>query len=90
MHLIANTFEEFLARWRAFLAAITATGQGIKLRYTIYGQQIEFNLQYLSATQFGVYNGQLGKFAVRFIERSPNNGVLLTLNNSNDIEEGEE
>lgn len=90
MHLIANTFEEFLTRWRAFLAAITATGQGIKLRYTIYGQQIEFNLQYLSATQFGVYNGQLGKFAVRFIERSPNNGVLLTLNNSNDIEEGEE
>lgn len=91
MHLIANTFEEFLSRWRAFLAAITATGQGIKLRYTIYGQQMEFNLQYLSATQFGVYNGQLGKFAVRFIERSPSNGVVsLTLNNPNDSEEGEE
>ena len=91
MHLIANTFEEFLSHWRAFLAAITATGQGIKLRYTIYGQQIDFNLQYLSATQFGVYNGQLGKFAVRFIERQPNNGALsLTLNNPNDIEEGEE
>jgi len=91
MHLIANTYEEFLSRWRAFLAAITATGQGIKLRYTIYGQQIEFNLQYLSATQFGVYNGQLGKFAVRFIERSPNNGaVSLTMNNQNDSEEGEE
>lgn len=91
MHLIANTFGEFLSRWRAFLAAITATGAGIKLRYTIYGQQMDFYLQYLSATQFGVYNGQLGKFAVRFLERSPNNGVVsLTLDNPNNIEEGEE
>lgn len=74
MHLIADTFEEYISRWRAFLAAITATGQGIRLTYTIYGQSMQFDLQYLSCTQFAVYNGQLGKFAVRFIERLPNNG----------------
>jgi len=74
MHLIADTFEQFLARWRAFLAAITATGEGIRLAYTVYGQSLTFDLQYLSATQFAAYNGQLGKFAVRFIERNPNNG----------------
>lgn len=74
MHLIADTFEQYMSRWRAFLAAITATGQGVRLTYTIYGQSIQFNLQYLSCTQFAVYNGQLGKFAVRFIERQPNNG----------------
>lgn len=74
MHLIADTFEEYISRWRAFLAAITATGQGIRLTYTIYGQSMQFDLQYLSCTQFAVYNGQLGKFVVRFIERLPNNG----------------
>lgn len=79
MHLIATTFEEYMAHWRAFLAAITETGQGIRLTYTIYGQTLRFNLQYLSCTQFAVYNGQLGKFAVRFIERSPDNGQALTI-----------
>ena len=83
MHLIADTFEQFLARWRAFLAAITATGQGIRLTYTIYGQSMRFDLQYLSATQFGVYNGQLGKFAVRFVERQPSNGTINLLGNGN-------
>ena len=77
MHLIADTFEQYIARWRAFLSAITATGQGIRLTYTIYGQAIQFDLQYLSCTQFAVYNGTLGKFAVRFVERSPRNGQLV-------------
>jgi hypothetical protein len=80
MHLIADTFEQFLNRWRAFLAAITATGQGIRLVYTVYGQSLTFDLQYLSATQFAAYNGQLGKFAVRFVERNPNNGQPQTNN----------
>lgn len=75
MHLIADTFEQYMARWRSFLAAITATGEGIRLTYTIYGQSMTFDLQYLSCTQFAVYNGTLGKFAVRFIERKPHNGV---------------
>lgn len=74
MHLIADTFEQYIARWRAFLSAITATGQGIRLTFSIYGQSMVFDLQYLSCTQFAVYNGQLGKFAVRFIERNPSNG----------------
>lgn len=74
MHLIADTFEQYIARWRAFLAALTATGQGIRLTFTIYGQSMVFDLQYLSCTQFAVYNGTLGKFAVRFIERNPRNG----------------
>ena len=91
MHLIANSYEQFLSRWRAFIAAITATGEGIKLRYTVYGQQIEFNLQYLSCTQFAAYDGRLAKFALRFIERNPNNGVVsLTLNNPNDNGEQED
>lgn len=80
MHLIADTFEQFLSRWRAFLAAITATGEGIRLVYTVYGQSLTFDLQYLSCTQFGAYNGQLGKFAVRFVERNPNNGLPRTNN----------
>ena len=91
MHLIAGTYAQFLSRWRAFLAAITATGEGIKLKYTAYGQQMEFNLQYLSCTQFAAYNGTLAKFALRFVERSPNNGVVsLTLNNPNNNEEDNE
>ena len=84
MHLIADTFEQFLSRWRAFLAAITATGEGIRLVYTVYGQSLTFDLQYLSATQFAAYNGQLGKFAVRFIERNPNNGQPRVNNLSGD------
>jgi len=74
MHLIANSFEEYMSKWRSFLAAITASGEGIKLTYTIYGQSLVFYLQYISCTQFAVYNGQLGKFAVRFTERKPANG----------------
>jgi len=76
MHLIADSFEQYMARWRAFLAAITATGQGIRLSFNIYGQTMRFNLQYLSCTQFAVYNGTLGKFAVRFVERRPSNGTI--------------
>jgi hypothetical protein len=79
MHLIADTFEQYMARWRAFLAAITARGQGIRLSYTIYGQTMTYNLQYLSCTQFAVYNGTLGKFAVRFVEANPSNGQALTI-----------
>ena len=90
MHRIAATYEQFLTRYRAFMDAITATGQGILLSYTVYGQQIRFKLQYLSCTQFAAYNGQLAKFALRFVERTPGNGVVsLTLNGTNDNEEEE-
>lgn len=78
MHLIADTFEQFLSRWRAFLAAITASPQGIRMTVTAYGQTLTYTLQYLSCTQFAQYNGQLGKFAVRFSEQKPNNGQETT------------
>ena len=73
MHLIADTFGQFLSRWRAFLAAI-AVANGITMTVTAYGQTLTYNLHYLSCTQFGQYNGTLGKFAVRFAEAKPNNG----------------
>ena len=78
MHLIADTFEQFLSRWRAFLAALTASPQGIRMIVTAYGQTLTYTLQYLSCTQFAQYNGQLGKFAVRFSEQLPRNGVTAT------------
>jgi hypothetical protein len=75
MHLIASSFEDYIAKWRSFLSAITATGEGIKLSFRIYEQTLVFDLQYVSCTQFAVYNGTLGKFAVRFTERVPMNGT---------------
>ena len=75
MHLIADDFGQFLTRWRAFLAALTASPQGIIMTVTAYGQTLTYTLQFLSCTQFAQYNGQLGKFAVRFSEQLPNNGV---------------
>lgn len=71
MHLIAPDFATFLTNYRGFLAALTASPEGIILNFNIYGQSITYRLQYLSCTQFAAYNGQLGKFAVRFIERDP-------------------
>jgi len=75
MHLIADDFGQFLTRWRAFLAALTASPQGIIMTVNAYGQTLTYTLQFLSCTQFAQYNGQLGKFAVRFSEQLPNNGV---------------
>ena len=75
MHLIADNFQQFLTRWRAFLAALTASPQGIIMTVVAYGQTLQYTLQFLSCTQFAQYNGQLGKFAVRFSEQLPTNGV---------------
>lgn len=75
MHLIADNFQQFLTRWRAFLAALTASPQGIIMTVVAYGKTLQYTLQFLSCTQFAQYNGQLGKFAVRFSEQLPTNGV---------------
>jgi hypothetical protein len=75
MHLIAPDFATFLAHERAFIAALTASPL-ITLTFAIYGSTMRFRLRYLSCTQFAVYNGTLGKFAVRFEEPIPNNGQL--------------
>ncbi|MBR5169342.1 MAG: hypothetical protein IKW85_02090 [Muribaculaceae bacterium] len=91
MHLIASTFADFVTKLRAFIAAVNNVPEGVILSYTIYGQQLQFRLQYLSCTQFAAYNGTLGKFAVRFIERYPTLGLgtapTLTLTSSNPNEE---
>jgi len=85
MHLIATDFPTFFANQKAFLEALTSSPEGIILTFSIYGQTLKYRLQYLSCTNFGVYNGTLGKFAVRFEERVPRNGVEpTTLNLSNE------
>ena len=92
MHLIAPNFNTFLTNYRGFFDAITASPEGIILTVGIYNKNIQYRLQYLSCTQFGVYNGTLGKFAVRFIEREPSNfGAIPTSFNANNgnEEEGE-
>lgn len=89
MHLIAPDFDTLVANERAFFAALNANPQGIILAFTIYGQPIRYRLQFLSCTQFAVYNGTLAKFAVRFIERNPQNGQV-TFNMTNPNNEGEE
>lgn len=71
MHLIADNFQQFMTRWQAFLAALTASPQGIRMTVTAYGQTLQYTLQYLSCVQFAQYNGQLGKFAVRFSQQDP-------------------
>lgn len=75
MHLIASSFEDFVTKYRDFIATLTYSSQGVILSYTIYGQTLRYKLHYLSCTQFAQYNGTLGKFAVRFVERSPSNGT---------------
>lgn len=88
MHLIASTYEQFLSRRRAFLQALTASGRGVRIMFVYDGQQTQFDVRYLSFTQFAVYGGTLGKFAVRFIEPKPNNGLPpATLNLDFDNEE---
>lgn len=88
MHLIAPDFQTLLVNERAFFAALQANPQGIILSYIIYGQTLRFRLQFLSCTQFAVYNGTLAKFAVRFVERLPMNGAAsLTSGNPNNEEE---
>lgn len=73
MHLIAPDFETFTARYQSFFNTI-AKAKKIYLQFYIYDQWIKFNLKYLSCTQFGVYKGELGKFAVRFEESVPQMG----------------
>ena len=75
MHLIASDFGDLLAKERAFLAALTNSPEGIILLFEIYGQTLQYRLQYISCTQFAVYGGTLAKYAVRFEERVPNNGL---------------
>lgn len=77
MHLIATDFATFLVNERAFIEALTATPV-VTLAFSIYGQTIRYRLRYVSCTQFGVYNGTLGKFAVRFEEPVPSNGMVAT------------
>ena len=75
MHLIASDFGDLLAKERAFLAALTYSPEGIILLFEIYGQTIQYRLQYISCTQFAVFGGTLAKYAVRFEERVPRNGL---------------
>ena len=91
MHLIAASFEDFLTKWRGFIAALNASGEGINLQFQIYGQTINYRLRYLSCTQFAAYNGTLGKFIVRFEESQPSNGTSsLTLGTTSNNEGGGE
>lgn len=92
MHIIASSLTDFLEKERAFFHFLADNPRGIKLElYGVYGlpynKLIAFNLQYLSCTQFGVYNGTLGKFAVRFIEAASNaNGAFIGSSNPNEEE----
>lgn len=73
VHLIAPDYATFLANERAFIEALTAVPI-FTLRFTIYGQTTQYRLRYISCAQFGVYNGTLGKFALRLEEPVPMNG----------------
>lgn len=88
MHIIASSFDDFLTKERALMHFLSDAPKGIKLElYGVYGltytNRLTFNLKYLSCTQFGVYNGTLGKFAVRFIEptTTPTGAFLGNSNN---------
>ena len=76
MHIIADSFSDYLSKYRSFIETISSDPYGIRLTFIIYGQTMIFFLRYLSCTQFSVYNGTLGKFAVRFVEEKPNLGQL--------------
>lgn len=84
MHMIAPDFSTFLTNYRAFFAALNASPKGIVMQYRPYGTRLYYNLKYLSCTQFAAYNGQLAKFAVRFIEPTPNGGQQMSLTMSNE------
>lgn len=92
MHIIASSFDDFLTKERAFMHFLSDDPKGIRLElYGVYGltfdNRLVFNLKYLSCTQYGVYNGTLGKFAVRFIEPSTNSaGAFLGNPNPNNEE----
>ena len=74
MHLIAPDFETFLSRYRSFINTI-AKAKDIWFQFNIYGQWLRFHLTYVSCTQFGVYSGTLGKFALRLHEPNPGIGT---------------
>lgn len=73
MHLIAPDFHTFVENYRGFFNALVASPEGVILTFNIYGEIVQYRLQYLSCTQFAAYNGTLGKFVVRFEEREPSN-----------------
>lgn len=75
MHIIASNYTDFLTKYRAFVEALNASPEGIIMQVFTFGTKIEFRLQYLSCTQFALYGGTLGKFALRFIERYPSLGL---------------
>jgi hypothetical protein len=89
MHIIASSFDDFLTKERAFMHFLSDDPKGIRLElYGVYGltfvNRLTFNLKYLSCTQFGVYNGTLGKFAVRFIEPTTNSAGAFLGNSNNE------
>lgn len=97
MHMIAATFHELVASYRAFFQMLTYSPEGIILEFSdIYGlsgsSKLVYRLQYLSCTPFAVYNGTLAKFVVRFEERNPTWGIDQgsTLTMPNNSEEDEE
>jgi len=73
MHIVAPTFDAFLTKYRSFINTISKA-KTIYFQYNNYGKWMRFNFKYLSCQQFGVYNGTLGKFAVRFEESNPKLG----------------
>lgn len=77
MHIIAPNFNTFLTNYRDFVRKIALTQEPILLTYVIYGVALRFRLRYKSCTQFGVYDGTLAKFAVRFDEEKPNLGEIV-------------
>lgn len=73
MHLIAPDFTTFVNRYQSFFNVISKA-KDIFLQFHIYNRWLRFHFTYVSCTQFGAYQGTLGKFALRLHEANPSMG----------------
>lgn len=76
MHLLAPNFQTYVSRYQSFFNTISKA-KDIYFQFHIYNRWLRFHFVYLSCQQFGVYNGTLGKFAVRFSEPNPSMGGTI-------------